>query len=80
MPAEPGNNALLEVRPSSLAGIPMHTKPRPAPKPMTVPSFEFSCGDARRRGYLPSGSGQDLTTNAAEDAEITTLERVMEQP
>jgi len=27
MPDEPGNNALLEVRPSSLAGIPMHTKP-----------------------------------------------------
>lgn len=68
MPDEPGNNALLEVRPSSLAGIPMHTKPQPAPKPMTVPSFEHSRGKVPRRGVWPAGGGLNPTTNAAEDS------------
>ena len=80
MPDEPGNNASLEVRPSSLAGTPMHAKPQPAPKPMAVPSFAISCGQAHRAGDWPSGSGQDPTMIAAEDAEITTLERKTEQP
>jgi hypothetical protein len=111
MPDEPGNNISLEVRPSSLAGMPMRPNAdrvilvcnrsvfpsdrmraqrklvaeqrvmlQPAPKTMAVPSFEFSCGSARRQGNPSSGCGLHPTTNAAEDAEMSTLEQKTEQP